>query len=219
MVLKQKHISRSAMNTALASYLNSQSSLATQFRQVRNNIRFVTEGAPIRSLLVTSPSKGEGKTTAAMNLACCFAQRGERVLLIDANLHHPMLHQLFGMSNSPGLTDVLAGKSRWEDTIHSVEIERLSFMASGLTLIHGSDLLDTDRMDTMLKETGDKYDLVVVDSPSILDSPETCSLGSFCDGVVVVVAGGKSKRSKVIEAKARLDLADADLLGIVMNYQ
>lgn len=216
MANKEKEPRKAFVNGCLASYHNPFSNIAEQYREIRNNIGFAA-GGPCRSIAVTSPSDGDGKSTAAVNLAISLTQRGERVLIIDANIRKPMLHYLFEAPLSPGMTEVLVGQSVPSDAIQRTGIENLSLLPGG-ALVHGAtDMTDSQAMTRLLEQAGESFDVVVMDCPSILESSDACSLASKCDGVVLMVSGGRTHRKKALQSKKALDFGKAKLLGVVLN--
>src|SRR5690554_4072755 len=102
-------------NKSLLTYINAQCSIAAQFRAIRNNMNYASNSNTMRSIVITSPNAREGKTTVAVNLAVSQAQRGDKVLIMDANIQSPILHDIFSVKVIPGLTNVLAGQTTIEE--------------------------------------------------------------------------------------------------------
>ena len=184
---------------------------------IQTNIKFMLVEQKSRTLLITSPRDGEGKSTTAVNLAVSMAQQKKKVLLIDANLRKPSLHTFFKLSNSNGLTDVLTGRLSFGEVVHHTEIWRLDLLSSGLVPFNPVELLGSQMMHDLLKKTSQFYDAVIIDSNSILEVTDTKLLSTQCDGVVLVVQNGKTKLEKAAEAKKVLEFAKAKLVGVILN--
>ncbi|MNZ78010.1 Tyrosine-protein kinase YwqD [compost metagenome] len=201
----------------MLSYLNPHGHISEQYRTIRNNIQYASSGQHIRSIIVTSPSEGEGKSTAAVNLAVCMAQRGERVLLIDANFRNPILHQIFNVKSSPGLSNVLGQQLDIREAIYSSEVEGLDILPSGQRFYNSTELLDSERMVDVMEYAASYYDRVLVDCPPVLGVPDTNALVSKCDGVLLLMQNARTQLDKAKEAKHALQFAKANILGVILN--
>ena len=151
----------------LISYTFPESKIAEEFRTIRTNIQIVSEQLKHKILLVTSPNSGEGKSTTAANLAVSMAQQKEKILLIDANFRHPSSHFIFNFPNLIGLTDVLTGKTPFEEAIVRTEIGRLKILPTG-QIQGNSELLTSYMMGELLQKVSMQYDKVLIDAPSVL---------------------------------------------------
>jgi capsular exopolysaccharide synthesis family protein len=191
--------------------------IAEHIRGVRTNIRFLTEKGKKPILLVTSPNHGEGKSTLVANLAVSMAQQKEKVLLIDANLREPSLHFIFKAQCELGLSEVLTGKSSFEDAVYQTEIGRLDVLPAGTVPHNPTELLGSDLMDELLDDRMPQYDVILIDSSGVLEVSDTKVLAGKCDGVIMVVSEGKTDLSKVMEAKKEVEFAKAKIMGIVVN--
>ncbi|WLR49125.1 CpsD/CapB family tyrosine-protein kinase [Halobacillus litoralis] len=201
----------------LVTYTNPNSMIAEQFRTIRTNIHFLTEQNNRKVFLITSPNKQEGTSTSIANLAVSIAQNKEKVLLVDANLRSPALHQLFKTSNNIGLTNVINGSTKLNEAIDQTGIAQLDLLTSGTISPNPSDTIGDYRMENLLKEVGEAYDLVLIDTPPVLKSTETRILASLCDGVFILLNRGKTKVEEAEESKKVMDLAQANVLGILLN--
>ncbi|ASK63731.1 tyrosine protein kinase [Virgibacillus phasianinus] len=201
----------------LITYSNPDSIVSDQFRAIRTNINFLTEKRKHRLFIITSPGEGEGKSTTTANLAVSMAHQKEKILLIDANLRNPIIHDVFKIPNELGLTSILTGKVRAESAIQQTDIGNLEIITSGATLFNPAELLGNEQMTTLLKTVADLYDIVLIDSPPVLDSTETRVLANQCDGVVIVLNRGKTAIEKTIESRRVLELAHSRLVGAIIN--
>ncbi|EKN69407.1 exopolysaccharide tyrosine-protein kinase [Neobacillus bataviensis LMG 21833] len=201
----------------LVAYTHPESIISEQYRMIQANIKFSMIDKRSRTFLITSPSKGEGKSTTAANLAISLAQQKEKILLIDANLRNPELHSIFKIQNSVGLTDILIGRTSFFDAVHHTEIGRLDVLTSGAIPINPGELLSTPLLQEVLITSLKSYDVVLIDSHSVLELTDTKLLANQCDGVVLVIQKGKTSLDQAIEAKKVLEFAKATLIGVVIN--
>jgi capsular exopolysaccharide synthesis family protein len=168
----------------------------------------------VRSLLITSPGVGDGKTTVSVNLALSLARLGNRVLLIDADLRHPSVHEALGIEADTGLANYLAGESEWWTGIRADVFPNLAVMPAALVAAEPADLLAGMRMRQLMEEASKAYDYVVVDSPPLLPHlADSRILAELADGVLLTVRGGSTQRDVALRAVSQLKR----VLGIVVN--
>lgn len=201
----------------IISHSHPESIISEQFRMIHTNIKFMLAEQKSRILLITSPCDTEGKSTTAANLAASMAQQKKKVLLIDANLRKPSLHTFFKLSNINGLSDVLTGRLSFSEVVHHTEIWRLDLLSSGVVPSNPVELLGSQTMQDLLKKAAQFYDVIIIDSNSILEVTDTKLLATQCDGVILVVQNGKTKVEKAAEAKKVLEFAKAKLVGVILN--
>jgi capsular exopolysaccharide synthesis family protein len=168
--------------------------------------------------VLTSATPSEGKTTAASNLAAILAQRDTRVLLIDGDLRRPNIHHRFGLNGKIGLTTVLTGATKLEETVQSVrEIPNLDILPSGPVPPFPTEMLSSGAMEAILQRCRELYDYIVVDSPPILSVTDGVILARLADAVVLVVRHGKSSKHVVRRARDILLRSGSGITGIVLN--
>ncbi|HEV2916050.1 MAG TPA: polysaccharide biosynthesis tyrosine autokinase [Pyrinomonadaceae bacterium] len=196
------------------------SSLAEAYRQLRTSILLSTAGRAPKTLLVTSSVPAEGKTTTAVNTAVCLAQTDARVLVIDADMRRPRLHEIFKMDNRRGLSTILSSDISEADMLCMIEQHEgsgLSVLASGPVPPNPSELLGSDQMRRLLRAVEAHYTHVVIDSPPIASFTDGVLISAMVDGVLLVVHGGKSSRNIVRRSRQVLADVGARILGIVLN--
>lgn len=187
---------------------------AEQFRVIRTNVDFALEEQVGNTILVTSATAGEGKSTNAANLAVVFAQEGKRVLLVDADMRKPSLHLFFGGRSAEGLSTVLTNGG---ELIQETPVVGLSLLACGAVPTNPSELLASKRMAELIGEWKAQFDVVIFDTPPILAVTDALILARRCDGVLLVVQAGVANRVLVQKAQVLLQQAQANILGVVLN--
>ena len=188
------------------------------FRTLRTNIRFSSVDTSIRSLLITSAAPAEGKSTISGNLAVVMAQAGLRVLLIDADLRRPSVHQFFDCPNRNGLTDMmLLPSTQWAKLSQASPIPNLYVLPSGALPPNPSELLGSERFEQLLKAFTAKFDMVIIDSPPLLPVTDSAILARIVDGVLLVVDTSHTRAGTLVQGKEHLDQVNARIVGIVMN--
>lgn len=214
MVLKKK---ASRVRRQLIAYEQPKSSVSEQYRNVRTNIEFASVDKKIRSLIVTSANSSEGKTTTAANIAIVFAQQGKKVLLIDADLRKPALHQMLQVENVFGLTNVLTRSKTLETCVANTQIRNLNFLPCGPIPPNPAELLGANSMKDLLSEAYGMYDLVIFDTSPILPVTDAQVMANQCDASVLVVRSSSTEKDAALKAKQALDSAQGKLLGVVLN--
>jgi protein-tyrosine kinase len=195
------------------------SPISEQYRTIRTNIQFSFIDETMRSLMITSSSPSEGKSTTAANLAIVFAQQGKKVLLIDADLRKPTVHYTFRLNNYTGLTSVLTRSSSLLSACQETNVENLYVLTSGPIPPNPAELLSSKMMDNCLQELYETFDLIIFDTPPVLAVTDAQILANKCDGTILVVASGKTEIDAAVKAKELLTAANAKLLGVVLNQR
>jgi capsular exopolysaccharide synthesis family protein len=193
------------------------SPVAEQFRNIRTNIEFAAVDMNIHSLMVTSANPSEGKTTTTGNIAVVFAQQGKKVLLVDADLRKPAMHQMFQVDNIFGLTNILTHSERLEKCVQTTNIENLHFLPCGPIPPNPAELLGSRVMKEFLGQVYNMYDLIIFDLPPILPVTDAQIMANQCDASLLVVRSESTEKEAAVKAKSLLDSAKGKLLGVVLN--
>lgn len=202
---------------ALRYLLAPRSMEAENYRSIRTALMVTAEQQAARSLLITSPEPSDGKTTLACNLAIALAQSGKRVLLVDADLRRPSVNNLFGVSQSIGLAEVLSGEIDALNAIRPTVIERLSLLTSGEVPSNPAELLATPRLRQTLQSVRDEFDYVLVDAPPLLAVSDPCIIAPHTDGVLIVTRINKNTRSAAVRVRELIQEQGIHVLGAVVN--
>lgn len=191
------------------------SPISEAFRTLRTNLEFIH---PLQTVLITSPGLSEGKSTIAANLAAIISQVSKRVILVDADLRRPHIHQIMGISNRKGLSDVFRVQlGGIQDVIRPVEDSKtMQVITSGSLPPNPADLLGSERMLNFLKELREKSDIVIIDCPPSLVS-DSQILSSRVDGVIIVIKPGFTHINAAKSTIEQLKRSGAKLIGIVFN--
>jgi polysaccharide biosynthesis transport protein len=192
------------------------SSISEAFRMLHSNLRFMNTDAELKTIVVTSCMPGEGKSTVAANLALTMVQQGLKVLLIDCDMRRPMQHRIWEISQPIGLSNVIVGQADLKTAIHC-EIEGLYLLSSGATPPNPSSLLDSKKMDLLLKQVSKEFDLVIIDTPPLLSVNDSRILGNISDGIILVSRPGIIDSNDAISAKELLSQLEHKVLGMVIN--
>ncbi len=186
-------------------------------RTLRDSILLSDVGKRPRSLLLTSATPREGKSTTSMHLAIAHSQQKRKTLLIDADLRRPSLHERLGISNERGLSTVITADDHWRDVIqNSAAHPDLDVLPAGPASRRAADRLGTV-LDQLLTEAERDYDLVIVDSPPLLGFAEPLQMAAVVDGVVVITLAGQTNRNAVASVLTSLKRLKANVIGVALN--
>ena len=215
-------------------FMNGTSVEGEAFRQLRTNLLALAREKTLRSLIVTSAQPGEGKSTVVASLALSLSYTGLRVVVVDCDLRHPTLHQMFQVSNNVGLSTLLQKRLSARDVLQRSRIASVAVLASGPVATangsllgtrqiteklqpHPAELLNTPHMASMLKELNARFDLVLLDTPPAHTVTDAAILAPMVDGVILVVSRRQARKEAVQAAYTQLRNVHANLIGIVMN--
>ena len=197
---------------------SARSSHSEVYRVLRMNLKSSKRMGNGKVIVITSGSAGEGKSITAFNLAYASAEVGDRILLVDGDLHRPRQHKILNIDNNPGLCNVIVGEIPLDDAIQHTDNPNLDILVSGHLSGGGVyGLMDTDEMANLLQEVRNRYDRIIVDSPPIIGVSDTIQLARLGDGVALVVQHRKYARALCKRAKDMLINMGGNVLGVIFN--
>jgi capsular exopolysaccharide synthesis family protein len=197
---------------------NPYSIILEAYRTLRTAILLSRASEPPKTILFTSGTPGEGKSVTVLNTAIVLAQMGAQVLLIDADLRRPTCHELLGLRNKLGLTELLTGQKEFDELVQSPSKLQLSFLSGGGSIPPDpAELLGSQKMRETLVLLQKQFDYILIDAPPVMPVSDALLLSTLVDGVILVVNSQKTPRYVVKETQTRLDYVQAKILGVVLN--
>lgn len=215
---KKKTTTRTTQRSLIA-HVQPKSPISEQYRTLRTNIQFSNVDGNLHSVMVTSSSPGEGKSTTVANLAVVFAQQGKKVLLVDADMRKPTVHYTFRLENHIGLTNVLTKQAALSSAVHDTNVENLSVLTSGPVPPNPAELLASAGMKEMMAEMYEEYDVILFDTPPVLAVTDGQILANLCDASILVIRSGETVIEAAQKSKELLMNAKGKLLGVVLNQK
>ncbi|MCV2395820.1 polysaccharide biosynthesis tyrosine autokinase [Actinotalea sp. M2MS4P-6] len=202
---------------SLAVATSPHSPLAESYRRLRTNLQFLDASRPLRCVVVTSSLPGEGKSTTAINLALVMAEKGAKVLLVDADMRSPSVADLCGLEGSAGLSGVLIHEAELGDVVQPWQVHGLDVIAAGQIPPNPGQLVESTAMENFLHEAQERYDMVILDTAPLLAVTDAAILAHRTDGAIVVARSKRVRRPDLAEALASLDAVGAHVLGVLLN--
>jgi capsular exopolysaccharide synthesis family protein len=188
------------------------------FRSLHTNIRFLGSDTPIHSIVISSATPGDGKSTVSVHLAQAAAAMGQRVLLVDADLRLPQVHKVLGLDNHIGLSNVIATGCTAKQAIQRLPMwDHLYVLTAGQLPPDPTRLLSSKKMLYLMEQFHAVFDLVIYDTPPVLGLADGQLLAAHTNGVVMVGGLGKTDRSMMMQSLDRLRISNATVLGVVAN--
>jgi capsular exopolysaccharide synthesis family protein len=195
-----------------------QSQMAESYRALRTSLLLTSLGAPPKTILVTSALPREGKTTTSVNTAIVLAQKGTRVLLIDADLRRPSIHKALGLGPRVGLSNVLTGGATLQQAVaRSPMLPNLFVLPAGTPPPNPAELMASSQMFDLLAELREQYDHVVVDTPPTLSVTDAVVLSTRADAVVLVIRSSQTTKPALRRARDILAQVNARVAGVLLN--
>lgn len=185
------------------------------YQMLQANLKFISH-KKVRTIVVTSSVTEEGKSEVCANLSGALAQAGRRVLLVDADMHSPSQHHLWGVINSVGLSNIIVGQDEFPQAVQVVT-KYLSVLTAGVQPPNPLALIDSDRMTSLIDKFSQSYDYIVFDTPPLVNTADAAVLGKMVDGVLLVAQPGVLDLASATAAKSLLDRSEANILGIIAN--
>lgn len=202
---------------SLITIADKSSPIAEQYRTIRTNIQFASADRKIQTIVVTSSGPSEGKSTTAANIAVVFANSGQRVLLVDADMRKPTIHKTFGLTNEVGLSKVLSSNNSVLEMSRPSMVDNLSILTSGPKPPNPSELLGSTRMNQVIEEARHLYDVIIFDMPPVVTVTDAQIMASKADGTLLVVRENVTRKDALTKAKDLLEMVQAKVLGVVYN--
>lgn len=204
-------------NQKLVTTIAPGSSISEAYRVLRTNIQFASLDKPIRSILVTSPGPGEGKSVTAANLAVTMAIVGLRTILVDTDLRKPSQHVLFNQSNDVGVTNGLITQAEVNQVARPTLIANLRIVTAGTAVPNPAEVLASAKMQAFKQQLEADADIVIFDAPPTIPLADVPILARMVDGVVLVIDSTRTRRASAQRAKVVLENTGTHLLGVVLN--
>lgn len=191
---------------------------AEAFRTIRTNIQFASADKPIKKILVTGATPGSGKSTVSANLAITFAQGGNSVLLVDADLRRPAQQNFFDLNSEFGLSNLVYNKNlELQRVVQKSDKDNLALILSGPIPPYPAEMISSQRMKDLVASMEEQYDFIIFDSPPVLAVTDSVLLASLVDGTLLVLDYGKVKREEALNTLKQLQMVQAKIIGIVIN--
>ena len=193
-----------------------QSPAAERYRLLLTRIKHAELGRSMRSIIVTSPAKGDGKSLTAANLALTMAQEfHQRVLLLDGDLRRPSVAKLLGLPDGPGLTEILLGAADLESALVRLPEQHISVLPAGAPVAQPAELLGSAAMRRVLDTLGTRFDRILIDMPPVAPLADVHVLTPMIDGLLMIVRTGSTQKPAIERALSGLDVSK--VLGLVLN--
>lgn len=186
------------------------------YRMLQSNLKFLKPDQKVKTIVVTSSVSKEGKSTVSANLALALSQMGRKVLLVDADLHYPMQHHIWQLTNKVGLSDVIVNQAELADAVKLIH-DNLSVLPAGAIPPNPLALIDSNRMASLVHDFSQKYDFVIFDTPPLVLVSDVLMLGRMTDGILLVARPGVVDTASASTAKAQLTQSGIEVLGLVIN--
>ncbi|SHK56867.1 CpsD/CapB family tyrosine-protein kinase [Tepidibacter formicigenes] len=196
---------------------NPKSPISEAYRNIRTNIQFANIDKNLKTIMLTSATQGEGKTTTISNIAVTLADLGKKVIVIDCDLRKPKVHKIFKISNTNGITDILLENTSYKEYVNKDIIENLHVLTAGQTPPNPAEMLSSNKMKDLIETIKKDYDYVLIDTPPVAVVTDAAIISTFTDGVVLVCASGQVEIDLVKRSKENLKKVNANILGVILN--
>jgi polysaccharide biosynthesis transport protein len=195
---------------------NPNSAMAESFRLLKSNLDFYGLDKASKTILITSPSQGNGKTTIAVNLALAMSQGDQKTVLVDADLRRPAVHTALNLAVKPGLAEIVRGDRSALEAIRIWKKNKLEVITAGGRLPNVTEIAGSKRISSILNDLKDTFEVIIVDAPPLVIS-DAYSLASKVDGVILIMVPGQTREEQAKVMKDQLERAGAKVIGVVFN--
>lgn len=196
---------------------NTSFSVKEEYKTLRTSVLFSFPSSGCKVIGISSAEPLEGKSTNCLNLAITFAQTNSRVLLMDCDLRLPSQARLVNLNAIPGISNILVGMNTAEQAVQKTDFPNLQVLLSGNIPPNPSELIGSEAMGKLIEELSKNYDYIFVDLPPINVVVDTVVMSKYLSGLILVVRAVESKRESIIKALNKLELSDANIIGIILN--
>ncbi|MFS0945282.1 CpsD/CapB family tyrosine-protein kinase [Enterococcus casseliflavus] len=218
MAKKQERTGTQTHAVSLITLIDPSSPISEQYRTIRTNIQFASSAdKQIKTIVITSSGPSEGKSTISANIAVVFAKSGQRVLLVDADMRKPTVYKTFSLNNASGLSTVLSTSTSVLEAATKTVIDNLSVLTSGPKPPNPSELLGSARMNQVMEEAKNLYDVVIFDMPPVVAVTDAQIMASKADGTILVVRENVARKESLTKARDLLNMVQARIVGVVYN--
>ena len=215
---KQNQISNKNITRRLITREDPRSPISEAYRSLRTNMIYNDVDLKIKSILVSSAGPGEGKTTTVANMAITYANLGKKTLLVDTDLRRPVVHKIFDLKKEPGITNFLAGTQEdFSSLIKSTSIENLFVVTSGVIPPNPSELLGSSKMENLINELENEWDIILFDSPPLVAVTDATMVSKAIDKIIIVVKMGQTEKKAFEHTIKSLENVHAPVAGVVLN--
>ncbi len=214
-----KKIGNSKVDERIVTYFDPKALITEQYKILRTNVLSINKSKPPKILVMTSALHSEGKTLTSLNLSVAISQSTQKpkVLVIDADLRRGRLAKYLGVDQKIGLTEILTGTAEPSDALFNIDVDNLTFVASGAVPTNPAELLQSERMKKFLASMRAKFDHIIIDTPPVISVTDAGIVGTQSDGVIMVIQAGRTQRGIVKRATELLHQAHSKVLGHVLT--
>lgn len=193
------------------------SPISEAYRGIRTNLQFANVDKNFKTIMVTSATAGEGKTTTLCNVAATLADAGNKILIMDCDLRKPRIHKFFNLSNAIGVTDILLNGYDYKKFVNKIEYNNISVLTSGHIPKNPSELLSSEAMKKFIELLKMEYDYIMIDTPPVVPVTDGVIMSTYIDRVIMVCSSGELNIDMGKRAKESLEKVGANILGVVLN--
>jgi capsular exopolysaccharide synthesis family protein len=194
------------------------SPISEAYRSIRTNIQFANVDGEIKTIMFTSATKSEGKTTTISNIALTMADAGHRVLVLDCDFRNPSIHKSFGLTNKFGVTDILLKGVEYRNYVNKIKsYENLDVITVGKVPKNPSELLYSNAMKKFINRLKHDYDYIMIDTPPVIPVTDSAVMASYIDAIILVCASGVAEVENTRKAVESLKKVGGNIIGAVLN--